>query len=283
MSGAEAPGTGSGGERDWRTGSDGERSGAGHRAGGATVSGAESANIGHGGATVSGGRPVELGRDRSGERGRVRSTGLAEITAGSGAVSRVGAAGTGPGPWPSVVPGWAAPVPCGLRRAGLGSGRAWGGEDLGVRAGQHRASRLGPAAAVWGRAPRVLPVISAGPARNQLGGSPGLPPWAAGLRRPLHGVAGGSLGVAAPRSCARRWLCPRPRPELLLGGRGPGTAFARCCGALTQTGLLRAQSHTWGHRVLLSRPPRIASTSLSLPAGLGLPIAHRWACEAVRG
>lgn len=86
----------------------------------------------------------------------------------------------------------------------------------GVRAGQHRTSRFGPAAAVWGRALRVLPVSSAGPARNQLGGSPGLPPWAAGLggpfpvsrealwesrlRAPVRG--GGSVPVPGPaRSC----------------------------------------------------------------------------------
>lgn len=156
-------------------------SGAGHRARGATVSGAESASIGHGGATVSGSRPAEPGRDRSGERGLVQRTGLAGDRGGEGLVSRVGAVGTVPGSWPSVVSGWAAPGPCGLRRAGLGSGCARGGEDLGVWAGQHRASRLGPSAAVWGRAPRVLPLSSAGPARDQLGGSPGLPPWAAGL------------------------------------------------------------------------------------------------------
>lgn len=57
-------------------------SGAGHRARGATVSGAESASIGHSGVTVSGSRPAEPGRDRSGERGRVQRTGLAEIAAG---------------------------------------------------------------------------------------------------------------------------------------------------------------------------------------------------------
>lgn len=197
-------------------------------------------------------------------------------------MSRVGAAGTGPGSWLSVVPDWAAPEPCGLRRAGLGSGCARGEEDLGVRAGQHRASRLGPAAAVWGRAPCVLPVSSAGPAQDQLGGSPRLPPWAAGLPRAVPAPSqsrGSHFGSRCSALLCERRVCPRPRPELPLGGRGPGTALARCCGALTQTGLLRAQSHTWRHRVLLSRPPRIASTSPSLPREPGLPFNHRQVCE----
>lgn len=185
-------------------------------------------------------------------------------------MSRAGAAGTGPGPWPSVVPGWAVPGPCGLRRAGPGSGCARGGEELGVRAGRHGAGQGSPCAA------RELGRSCAGP----VGRVPRASPVIAGLPRAVPAPSqGAGLGVAAPRSCARRRLCPRSRPELPLGGRGPGTALARCRGALTQTELLRAQSHTWGHRVLLSRPPRIASTSPSLPAGPGLPFAHRQACE----
>lgn len=198
-------------------------SGAGQRARRATVSGAESASIGRGEATVSGDRPAEPGGDRSGERRRVRRTGLAEIAAGSGPVSGVVAAGTGPGPWPSVVLGWAAPAPCGFRRAGLGSGRARAGEDSGVRAAQYRASRLGSAAAVRGRAPRVLPVSSAGPARGQLGGSPGLPPWAAGLPWAVPipsqcaGSQFGSRGSAL--RCEAATLSPSPAPPGAAAGR----------------------------------------------------------------
>lgn len=129
-------------------------------------------------------------------------------------MSRVGAAGTGPGSWLSVVPDWAAPEPCGLRRAGLGSGCSRGEEDLGVRAGQHRASRLGPAAAVWGRAPCVLPVSSAGPAQDQLGGSPRLPPWAAGLPRAVPAPSQGRGSQFGSRCsallCEAASLSPAP-------------------------------------------------------------------------
>lgn len=172
----------------------------------------------------------------------------------------------------------------GLHRGRAGSAvRGWGAAVLGAGC----PGRAAPGVPVR---PRCRRLGQGSPcAARELGRScaepvgrvPGASPMGSRARRPLPSVAGGTLGVAAPRSCARRWLCPcpRPRPELLLGGRGPGTALARCFGALTQTGLLRAQSHTWGHRVLLSRPPRIALTVLSLPAGPGLPIAHRWACE----
>lgn len=256
-------------------------SGAGHRARGATVSGAESASIGHGGATVSGDRPAEPGRDRSGERGRVRKIGLAEIVAASGPVSGVGAAGTEPGPWPSVVPGWAAPGPCGLRRVCWGAAALGAGRTRVSGAGQHRASQLGSAAAVRGRAPRVLPVSSAGPARSQLGGSPGLPPWAAGLPRAVpassrcRGNQFGNRGSVL--RCEAATPCPAPpgaaagraRPwhgsRLVLRGSYANRA-APC--PESHLGTPRAALEATSERLDIAVPTREAGATLLPPPGM---------------
>lgn len=185
-------------------------------------------------------------------------------------MSRVGAAGTGPGLWPSVVPGWAAPGPCGLRRAGLGSGCARGGEDLGVRAGQHRASRLGPAAAVWGRAPRVLPVGSAGPARDQLGGSPGLPPWAAGLLRAPSRCCRSQFG-----SCCSALLCE----AATLSPAPPGAAAGRARPWHGARPVLRGSYANWAARCPESH---LGDTACCSRGHLGSP-RHLRVCPRGRG
>lgn len=184
---------------------------------------------------MSGGRPAELGGHRSGEQGRGQSTGLAEIAAGT---VRGAELGTGPGSWPSVVPGWAAPGPCGAGerlRSGRGGpgcpGRAAPGVPLSGAGLPGAARELGRSCAgPVGRVPGASPVGSwaalAVPAPSQRCGSefgsrcsallceavtpaPAPPGAAAGRARPWHGAGPVLRGSYTNRAA--------PCPESHLG------------------------------------------------------------------
>lgn len=178
-------------------------------------------------------------------------------------------------------------------------GRGW--EDLGVRAGQHRVSPLGPAAPLGLGSPRAVePCEPAaclawgrgeqrGRGRAELclrgtgrAGPRGELPRAAALSRSPPGAAGASLQVAPPRPGARRRLRPRHRPGAAgvtaprwRGcGRGPGTLLAQVALGLLRKawplGAAAPESHLVAAPARGCPSPPAFGTAKRCP-GLGVP------------